>query len=65
MSPGLPFCIKGDSHMQGVFSDENVGRYRKLASGTLTATEWKTIIDVLAQDRKNERRIEEASPVRC
>jgi hypothetical protein len=49
---GPSFCIKGDSHMQGVFSDENVARYRKLASGTLTATERKTVIDALARDRK-------------
>jgi hypothetical protein len=36
--------------MQAVFSELNLDRYRKLASGTLTVAERKIIFDCLAQE---------------
>ncbi len=42
--------------MQGVFSEQNVARYRKLASGTLTIAERKIIFDHLAQERADFRK---------
>ena len=41
--------------MQGVFSELNLNRYRKLASGTLTVAERKIIFDCLAQERADFR----------
>jgi hypothetical protein len=39
--------------MHRVFSDKNVARYRRLASGTLTAPERNTIMKALSEDRKS------------
>jgi len=41
--------------MQGVFSDKNLDRYKKLASGTLTIAERKLIFECLAQERADIR----------
>jgi hypothetical protein len=41
--------------MQRVFSDQNIARYKKLASGTLTVAERKIIFDCLAQERADFR----------
>ncbi len=41
--------------MQGVFSSQNLDRYKKLASGTLTIAERKIIFDCLAQERADFR----------
>ena len=35
--------------MQRVFSEQNIARYKKLASGTLTADERKLILDLLSR----------------
>jgi hypothetical protein len=39
--------------MQTFFSDQNIARYQKLASGTLTALERKVIFEHLAKERAN------------
>jgi hypothetical protein len=41
--------------MQSFFSDQNVARYKKLASGTLTALERKVIFELLEKERANFR----------
>ena len=41
--------------MQGVFSELNLDRYKRLASGTLTIAERKIIFDCLAQERADFR----------
>ncbi len=41
--------------MQRVFNDQNLDRYKKLASGTLTIAERKIIFDCLAQERADFR----------
>lgn len=41
--------------MHGVFSDQNLDRYKKLASGMLTVAERKIIFDCLAQERADFR----------
>jgi hypothetical protein len=41
--------------MQGFFSDQNLDRYRKLASGVLTVEERRIIFCCLAQERADFR----------
>ena len=41
--------------MERIFSAQNLDRYRRLASGTLTIAERKIIFDCLAQERVDFR----------
>ena len=41
--------------MQTFFSEQNIARYKKLASGTLTAFERKLIFELLARERADFR----------
>jgi hypothetical protein len=41
--------------MQSFFNDRNIARYKRLASGTLTARERKKIFELLAKDRADFR----------
>ena len=41
--------------MKSAFSDQNLARYKKLASGTLTADERKLILDGLAAELAQQR----------
>jgi len=41
--------------MQRVFSERNLARYKKLASGTLTALERKLMFELLAKERADLR----------
>jgi len=41
--------------MQRFFSDQNIARYKKLASGTLTARERRMIFELLAKERADFR----------
>jgi hypothetical protein len=61
--PGLSLSATSDSRcrfghpthekgrvVQSYFSEQNITRYKKLASGTLTAVERKVIFDFLAKE---------------
>jgi hypothetical protein len=41
--------------MQSFFNDQNIARYKKLASGTLTARERRKILELLAKERADFR----------
>ena len=41
--------------MKRAFSDQNLDRYKKLASGKLTAEERKSILDCLAAELAHQR----------
>jgi hypothetical protein len=41
--------------MQDFFNDRNIARYKKLASGTLTALERRSMFELLAKERANLR----------
>jgi hypothetical protein len=41
--------------MRSFFSERNLARYKKLASGTLTVAERKVVFDGLAQERADFR----------
>lgn len=51
--------------MQCVFSDQNLNRYRQLASGTLTVEQRKIIFDCLAKQSADFRAHWSASSKAC